>query len=1283
MICFFGGLLYAASLSGQTYQIADSLWKLAQEKEKGNIWEQAAVLWEQAAIAENACTEPRLEYLYYYAKNASIDWYEIGNYNRAFILRKASYEIAKRLFPADHEEIGQSASWLGWYYKEKSEYSKALSLFLEALENCEKNLGKDHSTYGDYLGNLAILYETMGQNNRALPLYLEALQNAEKNLGRGHSTYRIRLSNLAGLYSTMFQYEKALPLYLEALEICEKTEGKEKYEYGLCASDLADLYEKMGQFDKALPLYLEALEICERTKGKEEYEYGLRANNLAQLYQKMGMFDKALPLFHESLSNAEKAKGKNDEEYAVRLSNLGALYLDKGDYQKALTYFEEALTITEKSIGKNHEKYIVMLSNLAVSYNKIGRYQEAIVLEKEALTITENLYGKGHPFYARRLWNIAVSYKNLGEFEKAISLNEEALLIYQKSKGKMHTEYETGLNNLALLYQTIGNFEKALSLYEESLQITRITVGEAHPSFGTKLNNIALLYQSLGEFDKAIEIFEQALKNAEKGLGKGHPEYAAKLNNLSLLYFKLGLYEKAWPLFEESMSSIQLNLGNMHPDFLKSWITLGKFSQALGQFERAKEIYLDLLPGAEKIVGKGNPVYGTILNNLAISYVSLGKPELALPYALDARKNAEKNLGKEHFEYALMLNNLASIYHSLGQFEMALPLYLEALIIYEKKLGKFHFDYSHMLNNIGLLYSNMNQPVKAGKYYDEALEIIKGEISKQFAFLSEKEREALITNALIAFDVYLGFFNKYNFERKEYNWSAYDLELTRKGLLLQSSIAMRQAVLQSGDTTLLRQFEDWSSTKSIIANQNSLPIKERRSDLVILEGKAEQMEADLTRKFAVLKGALQVGQTNWQQVRDALPENAVAFEFVSFPYRSAKGWSDSTLYMALVLRRGDTMPHMIPLFEQRQLDSITKRKGGDESFVSNLYRGVKLGLSQTEKTQYGKRLFELVWKPLDSLLQPGYDIYLSPSGALNQLAFAAIPYDSVSTLSDRYRLHTVTTTATLLREKPNDRPQSISIYGGVAFDSASVTVSADPSSISRSIPADLQRSGETWGYLPGTLQEAESITATAAKKQIKVDLHKGKEATEESLKAQTGNNAPDVLHIATHGFFFPDPKNNRKEQYALISQQEPIFKLSENPLNRSGIVLAGANKTWAGSSPEEGREDGILTAYEASYLQLAKTKLVVLSACETGLGDIKGSEGVYGLQRAFKQAGAEYLLMSLWKVPDNETAEFMTTFYGHYFGGSFIEDAYQLTQKAMREKYRNEPYKWAAFVLIR
>ena len=190
----------------------------------------------------------------------------------------------------------------------------------------------------------------------------------------------------------------------------------------------------------------------------------------------------------------------------------------------------------------------------------------------------------------------------------------------------------------------------------------------------------------------------------------------------------------------------------------------------------------------------------------------------------------------------------------------------------------------------------------------------------------------------------------------------------------------------------------------------------------------------------------------------------------------------------------------------------------------------------------------------------------------------------------------------------------------------------------------------------------------------------GINATEESFKALNGQASPSVLHIATHGFFFPDPKQTDSIQRKFESSAK-VFRQSDNPLFRSGLLFAGANNAWQGN-PVSGIEDGIVTAYDVSNMYFPNTKLVVLSACETALGDIQGSEGVYGLQRAFKIAGVKNLVMSLWKVPDAETSEFMQLFYNNMFNKQSVSDAFYHAQTTMKNKYRNEPVKWAAWVLV-
>jgi CHAT domain-containing protein len=235
------------------------------------------------------------------------------------------------------------------------------------------------------------------------------------------------------------------------------------------------------------------------------------------------------------------------------------------------------------------------------------------------------------------------------------------------------------------------------------------------------------------------------------------------------------------------------------------------------------------------------------------------------------------------------------------------------------------------------------------------------------------------------------------------------------------------------------------------------------------------------------------------------------------------------------------------------------------------------------------------------------------------------------------------------------------------------------------LPRDLDRGdrGDAWGYLPATQKEINEIESLGKQKKMSLQLFNDVNATEESIKSLTAKSSPTVLHVATHGFFFPDPKESKKDD--LLTRFETsgkVFRQSDNPLFRSGLLFAGANNAWKGK-PVEGVEDGILTAYEVSNLYLPKTKLVVLSACETGLGDIQGSEGVYGLQRSFKMAGVQNLVMSLWKVPDEATSEFMKLFYQNMFNKQSISDAFYHAQEKMKNKYRNNPYNWAAWVLVR
>ncbi|MBK9190680.1 MAG: CHAT domain-containing protein [Crocinitomicaceae bacterium] len=305
-------------------------------------------------------------------------------------------------------------------------------------------------------------------------------------------------------------------------------------------------------------------------------------------------------------------------------------------------------------------------------------------------------------------------------------------------------------------------------------------------------------------------------------------------------------------------------------------------------------------------------------------------------------------------------------------------------------------------------------------------------------------------------------------------------------------------------------------------------------------------------------------------------------------------------------------------------------------------------------------------------------VYYSPSGLLHKVSFAAICKEQDVFLSDVYNFRQMGSTGNLAFEKNTQfgELENFLLMGGVKYQSEKENES--------------EKTKEVWSYLPGSLAETNTINTYLQKKKFGVNYFNGSNASEEIFKEKISSSS--IVHIATHGFFFPDPEQLKEEMKTNSEQAEDEIKFrgttnyanwsfvnNKNPLMRSGIVLANANDVWQRDPLAEG-EDGILTAQEVSNLDLRNTKLVVLSACETGLGDIKGSEGVFGLQRAFKMAGVKYLIMSLWQVPDKETSEFMILFYKNLIKEKDIPVAFQKTQKAIREKY--DPYYWGAFVLI-
>jgi CHAT domain-containing protein len=910
-----------------------------------------------------------------------------------------------------------------------------------------------------------------------------------------------------------------------------------------------------------------------------------------------------------------------------KYDSLRADYLEKSNYDSALIYAEKALQLVKEQTGPNDTLYANMLRAIIdVNYYN-GTYASAIEYCKKEIEIRKTIQGEKHLDYTASLNNLANLYDAIGNYSGAVDIFLREKRILEEIMSNKNTYYATCLNDLAQTYWVMGNYPAAEPLYIESKNIRKELLGERHPNYALSLNNLAALYQEMGNYPAAETLFLEAKTIIKEVQGENTVDYALSLNNLAVLYWAMNNYAAAEPLYVEAMNIYKKVLGEQHPD------------------------------------------YAFALNNLAKLYQAMGKYSAAEPLLLKAKDLRKEILGVKHPDYATSLNNLAGLYDEMGNYSAAAPLYLEAKNIRKEVLGEEHPDYATSLKNLAGLYNEMGNQTAAESLYLECLAKVNNAIFRNFAFLSEKEKELYFKTQSGCFENFYSFSLKRKKENPEITGMVFNNVVKNKGLLLKSTTAMRTAILNSNDTALMSKYEKWIDIKKEISKLYSTEITNRAKNPEDLEQQANTIEKDLVRGSQVFSDFQQVQKLTWENVKESLKHGEAAIEFIHFAEGKKR---DTILYCALLVTPQSKHPEMVKLFYEKDLESILgTNKSNNLLYINNIY-----GTSENRSEQ----LYKLIWQPMERYLKGIKTIYYSPDGLLHKISFAALDKGKAIYLCDRYDLNRLSTTGkVVLHENYSiDSVATAGIYGGIKYSTDSTTK-------------------EIWKYLPGTKNEADKIDQIFRSKELRTEYFSGTLATEESFKqlfsASKPGKKPEILHIATHGFFFPDPEVPVKEEEKdTIIKETPIvfrggssnfglwqFVKNKNPLMRSGLVFSGANNVWNQKYSDQG-EDGVLTAQEVTQLDLQNTQLIVLSACETGLGDIKGSEGVYGLQRAFKLAGVKYFVMSLWQVPDEATSEFMTQFYDKLLLTKNIQKSFNETQLKMRNKY--DPYYWAAFILI-
>jgi CHAT domain-containing protein/Tfp pilus assembly protein PilF len=991
-----------------------------------------------------------------------------------------------------------------------------------------------------------------------------------------------------------------------------------------------------------------------------------------------GKYDEALPFAERVLEIRERLLGTEHPDVAASIDNLAGIYNGRGEYVKASPLYKRALDIREKALGKDHPLTAISLNNLAELYYYQGKYAEAELLYKRALDIREEALGKDHPLTAESLNNLALVYEDQGKYAEAEPRLKRALDIWEKALGKDHQETANGLNNLASIYQGQGKYVESEPLLKRALDIWEKTLGKDHPNNAVGLDSLAEVYRTLGKYAEAEPLYKRALDIREKARGKDHPDIANSLNSLATLYWAQGKYAEAEPLYKRALDIREKALGKDHPSTAVSLNNLANLYFLQEKYVEAEPLLKRALGVFEKLLGKDHPSTAGSLHNLATLYRKQGKYEEAEQLFKRALAISEKAVGNDHPHVANSLAGLAALYRDQGKYREAEPLYKRALDIYEKALGKDHPDTAISLNNLAALYMAKGDLVQAVRFQSRANSASESNLARNLVIGSERHKLAYLATLPEQTDRTISLHLHSAPGDLEAGALAATMILQRKGRVLDATSQNLNALrsrFNAEDQALLDRLTETRSQIARLAlrGPQRMTAEQHQARIKELENQADKDGADISRRSGEFR--VQYLPVTLEAVRAAIPPDSALIEFATYRPFNAKAIKDDEAYgqpryVAYVLRReGD--------IEWKELGEA---KAIDTSVA--LLRKALRDPKRVDVKRLSRAVDAKVFQPLRPLVGDLTRLLISPDGSLNLVPFAALVDERGRYAVMRYSISYLTSGRDLLRlQTPRESKGGPLVVAAPDFGRRSQVEAArlekqENDASEGEVKMESARSAIKEFYfppLPYAEREGEALRALLPDATL---LTKG-QATKAALSQVQ---SPKLLHIATHSFFLEDQQLPPAGESLTDNPERTLQRLEgrgvriENPLLRSGLALAGANE-------HKEEDNGILTALEVTGLNLWGTKLVALSACDTGVGEVKNGDGVYGLRRALVLAGAETQVMSLWAVSDKATRELMVTYYGRLKQGQGRGEALRRVQLEMLKNVnRRHPYYWASFI---
>ena len=924
-------------------------------------------------------------------------------------------------------------------------------------------------------------------------------------------------------------------------------------------------------------------------------------DEMVKLYA-AGKFEAAEVLAMQAVAINRAELGDDHPEVGRTLINVGAVRHAQGDYPGASEILEEAVANLRAALGDDDLEVASAMGSLAAIAQEMGDYPKARGLLEESLVIWRRTGGDGHPKTARIMNNLASLLRAQGELAEALPLAEGALAIKREALGEDHPSVAISLDILASLQQDIGDYDAARPVFVESLNIRKDTFGAGHPNVAASLNNLAGLLVEEGDFAGARPLYELALKIYADALGEDHPERAGSLNALAKLLKAQGDYDAAIPLVERSLALRRKALGDDHPDVAKSLGSLAAVLHKKGDHGAARPLYEESLAIWRSSLGDDHYYVAIALNRLASVFTAEKKFGDARALYAESLEIQRRSLGDNHPEVAASLGNLAAAYGLEGRRDEAAELFEQSLAIRRAAFGDDHPEVAKSLDHLADILEAQGNGGAARPLRAEAIQIVEARLSLLDA-LSEREALAYLPSIRGALDGWIA-----NFSDADHDVEAWTHTLRFKGASAARLAAARVSTRDDPEAAALSR--ELAEIRGDLARlMLSADLGDRKDRLAALTTERDRVERELLTRSAAHRMARDVAGASPADLCASLPDDAALVDV--FRYQRRK----EAHYVAFAVMAGACDVTRVELGAAEALDDAVadwREAMEDPDAVVTRVDG------------RGLRVAELFWTPLGSVVGDAEHLFLVPDGALASAPFAALPMEDGSYLLEKQALTWLDRANDLLVEAAAPAIGAL-VVGDVDYDATSAGASERRGALA---PCN---TGEFLA-LPGATAESEALVERWSRSRRKEPLVHlgGADATESAVvRALRGKS---VVHLATHGFFATG-----KCKSALEGDSGVGF----DPMVLSGLVLAGANQPADPLAPE----DGILTAAEVAALDLSGTGLVVLSACETGLGEIQSGEGVLGLRRAFSVAGARTLVMTLWSVPDDETASLMEEFY--------------------------------------